>query len=259
MKLSDEETRQFGTDDTCMALGEMMTTTRTTYTITLDDDPMVCKMISRAMGIKSLPFTSTAALLGRLSHYAPLALFVDVHLGPNDCGLDAVPEFRKAWPFTPILVVTADEADDAIGNALASGANDFIRKPVNKIELNARLKARVAEMNVFAGRDLVLFGPLTYSRSFRALSSGERTCHLSPSEALLVECLLLAKGMVVPKDEIKRRVWGDLTVTDNALDKKIFDVRAAMRNVSEAVTLTTTYRHGFSLALTKSQVDSKAS
>ncbi len=236
-----------------------MSTARTTYTITLDDDPMVHKMITRAMGINSLPYTSTATLLGRLDRYEPLALFVDVHLGPDDCGLDAVPAFRKAWPFTPIMVVTADEADDAIGNALASGANDFIRKPVNRLELTARLKARVAEMSVLAGRDSLVFGPLTFSKTYRTVSSAERTLHLSPSEALLLECLLQANGMVVTKAEIKRRVWGDLKVTDSALDKKIYDVRAAIRELSDAVAITSTYRVGIALTLAKPQLAAEAS
>lgn len=235
-----------------------MSTERKTYTITLDDDPMVHKMIARAMGINSLPYSSTAMLLGRLERYEPMALFVDVHLGPDDCGLDAVPAFRKAWPFTPILVVTADDSDDAIGNALASGANDFIRKPVNRTELTARLKARLAEMAVLAGRDGTVCGPLTFSSRLRTVSAEGRTTHLSPSEALLLECLLQGKGMVVAKSEIKRRVWGDLKVTDNALDKKIFDVRVALRDLTDAVQISTTYRVGVSLTLVKAKSLPKA-
>ncbi|MCX6123302.1 MAG: hypothetical protein NTV34_00910 [Proteobacteria bacterium] len=68
------------------------------YTITLDDDPTVCKFISRATGINSLPFTSGAALLKRCESYDPVAVFVDVHLDVSDCGLDVIPHLRSLWP-----------------------------------------------------------------------------------------------------------------------------------------------------------------
>ncbi|HYX33900.1 MAG TPA: response regulator transcription factor [Oligoflexus sp.] len=236
-----------------------MNNTRAVYTITVDDDPAAHKMISRAMGINSLPYASTTALIARIDSYQPLALFVDVHLSPDECGLDAIPTFRQAWPFTPIIVVSADEADDAICNALASGANDYLRKPFHRQELTARLKARIGEMTLLSAKDELIFGPLRYSKIYRRVSCGDKSFHFSPSEALLFECLLQAKGMVVTKTELKRKVWGDVKVSDNAIDKKIFDVRKVVKDICDSVSVATTYGIGVGLTLAKPAKTEKAS
>ena len=51
---------------------------RTTYTITVDDDPMVRKMIEQVMGIKSLSFLSGQSLLSRAERYEPIALVYSI-------------------------------------------------------------------------------------------------------------------------------------------------------------------------------------
>lgn len=222
---------------------------KTAHTITLDDDPMVHKVISRYTGINSLPYTSTSGLVKELDHNAPLALFVDINLGPNDCGLDSIPVVRKAWPFTPIIVMTSEESDDAIGHALATGANDFVRKPLARSELSARLNARLAEMNLLSGRDSIEFGSLRFSKLYQTISCGTRVTHLSPSEARLLDCLMIANGMVVSRSELRRRVWGNVKVSENAIDKKIFDVRTAIKNTTDHVVIKSKYGVGISLVL----------
>jgi DNA-binding response OmpR family regulator len=155
-----------------------------------------------------------------------------------------IPELRELWPFAPIIVVTGDMKDDMIGHALAAGADDFVRKPLNAVELRARLKARVAQMGERAARDQITVSDLVYDRSFNTMAGKNKVRYLSATESRLWECLLEARGMVIPRGEVKRKVWGSIKVSDNALDKKLFDLRAHVKEVSQNVHLKSVYGSG---------------
>jgi DNA-binding response OmpR family regulator len=213
--------------------------------ITLDDDVLVSKIIEKITGMESLQFKSAKTLLQKApSLRTPSAVFVDIHLDDNESGLDIIPELREIWPFTPIIVITGDMKDDMIGHALAAGADDFIRKPINSIELRSRLKARIAQMNERASRDQIRVADMIYDRNFRTMTGQNKVRHLSQTESRLWECLTEARGMIVPRAEVKRKVWGSIKVSDNALDKKLFDLRAHVKEVSQRVRLKSIYGSG---------------
>ena len=225
------------------------------YTITLDDDPTVCKFIARATGINSLPFTSGAALLKRSASYDPVAVFVDVHLGVADCGLDVIPHLRKCWRHVPIIVITSDPTDDLVGNALATGADDFVRKPINVSELKGRLHARIAEMFTRKNVDVLSVGDLTFCHSLGSLESQGKIAYLPKLELHLFATLLQNRNMLVSRDELKRRLWGRIKVSDNALDKKISRIRQALADVGSQVTIQSLYGQGIVVNATKPEAN----
>src|SRR5690348_13248237 len=71
------------------------------YTITLDDDPMVAKMIQKALGLKTISFSSAETLTESIDRYQPVAAFVDIHLDADSNGLSIIPALREKWPFCP--------------------------------------------------------------------------------------------------------------------------------------------------------------
>ena len=214
------------------------------YTITLDDDPMVSKFIARATGIPSLPFTSSQSLQSNAFTHEPAAVFIDVHLGLNDSGLDSVPELRERWLYTPIIVVTGDIQDDLVGRALALGANDFIRKPIQVAELTGRLHARLSEMNAKRGSDVLSILDFKLYRSKRAIEKEEKITYLPLLETQLLVTLLENRDMLVSRDELKRKLWGSVAVSDNTLDKKISTVRRAFADIGSIMTVTAVYGQG---------------
>ena len=214
------------------------------YSITLDDDPTVAKIIGQATGISSLPFTSSAALIGRASSYEPVAVFIDVHLDVDDCGLDAIPTLRCIWPSTPIIVVTSDPLDTLVGSALARGANDFIRKPINIPELQGRLHARIAEMVARRESDEIVIGSFRLSKSRATADYRGKTANLTRFEAQLLMLLLENRNMTVERPEIKSRLWGKIKVSENTLDKKLSQLRKSLADVNAPFLVETVYGKG---------------
>lgn len=226
------------------------------YTITLDDDPLIAKVVSRMTGITSLPFTSIEALLKRAHSYQPVAAFVDVNLEEDDCGLDAITQLRKKWKFTPIIVITSDERDTLIGQALALGANDFLRKPLHPSELIARLHARIDEMTLRQKLDTITIADLEFSVSRMSLQKGCQVAHLPRLETQMLLELFEKRDMLVSRDAIKRRIWGRVNVSENTLDKKISQIRVALKAIGANVIIESHYGKGFMLrAATKPSID----
>ena len=206
------------------------------YTITLDDDPVMARIIEQATGLESISFMSTSKLLAKASSLEPQAVFVDVHLGVDDSGLDVLPKLREFWPNVVLLVITGDPNDALVGESLAAGANDFVRKPINAEEVRGRLRARIAEMAARRRIDELRFGTLVYSRSKGSIENAGMREYLPRLQAKLFEILWENRGAVVARSEIKVRMWGRVKVADNTLDKKVSNLRHLLGRINSGVT-----------------------
>ncbi|MBQ48191.1 MAG: hypothetical protein CMP10_12215 [Zetaproteobacteria bacterium] len=225
----------------------MVTKPESRYTITLDDDPMVHQIIEKSTKIKSHYFTNPDSLLQEVENYQPIAAFVDIHLEGAKTGLEIVPTLRATWPFCPILVITASPAEEAIINALSSGADDFVRKPIIPEELMARLKLRMEDSAQKAAKEVTNFGDISIDSVHRTVSGPKGKRYASPIEITLLGTLAHTEGAIVEKDALKVRCWGQIKVTDNALHRKLHAVRSLLKDVSEKVTIHTKYGVGFAL------------
>ncbi|MGE0173247.1 MAG: response regulator transcription factor [Oligoflexales bacterium] len=223
---------------------------RERYTITLDDDPTVHLIIQQATGITSLPFTSADALIARTDHYSPVAVFIDIFLAEDVNGLEVIPEIRKRWD-CPIIVITANAAVHHIGQALALGAHDFLVKPFQRHELQARLLARIGEAAERAGKSDIFIGDVIWTPKRRLLQRKNQECALTPYEALIFETLVHANGMVMSKGELMAKVWGNIKVNEGALDKKIFLIRKSLRYLGSSLEIRAEYGKGLYLFVPK--------
>ena len=226
------------------------------YTLTLDDDPFVGKLIEETLGIKNFHFESLAEFKKAYKKLRPVGAFIDIHLSEDESGLDVVPSMRELWPSTAIIVITADEDQKAVAEALASGADDFIRKPINPHEILARLTTRIGDIEDKLGNRVLRFGDFTVDLKYKSINGPGGQMTLSSREIELLAELVRSNGVVIPKDILKRKLWGNVSVSDNALDRKIFEVRKALKEVSAEVELHSIYGVGMVLRK-KSHSDDK--
>lgn len=213
--------------------------------IVLDDDPMVEVLIGAATGKHTLNFSDMHKLMDQLPSLRPFAFFVDIYLGVRENGLDILPQLKQLWPRCPVIVMTADRNDNLIGQALAAGADDFIRKPLNPKELLARMQARLGELAKSARQEVLRVGDLTLDTAHRVLANADQVQRfLSPTEMNLLACLYSAQGTVVRRDVMKRKCWGQAHVSDNALNRKLHEVRKVLQDISAQVNIKTVYGIG---------------
>jgi DNA-binding response OmpR family regulator len=152
--------------------------------------------------------------------------------------------------------MTSDADDNLIGNALALGADDFLRKPIVAAELTGRLHARIREMGARRVNDVLKVGDLTYSLSKYSIEVGQKITHLPKLEAELFNVLVQNRDMILTKDELKRRLWGRVVVSDNTLDKKLSVIRKALADIGSRMQVKSIYGQGVSVSYQKSAVKS---
>lgn len=223
------------------------------YCISLDDDPLIHKIIGGITKLTTLPFVSASKLLERADSYSPVVAFLDIYLGRDESGLQILPDLRRLWPSTPLIVMTGHTDTSLIGKALSLGAHDFLRKPLVADELNARMQARCFEVGERQQWEKFTFVDITCERSQRTVEGPAGKRFLSPGEWELLYLLVCAAGQTIPKDQIKGKLWGELKVSDNAMDRKLSTLRRALREVGAGVTISTQYGKGVVLMATPLQ------
>lgn len=215
------------------------------YSVTLDDDPMIYRLISKITGVNSLPFSDPDALLRRAPGLAPEAAFVDIMLGMEDkSGLDVIPQLNKIWPHTPILVITSQNVGQYVGQALASGAIDFLKKPLNHEELKARYSVRLEEAQEKKAACQFHIGKVNFDAFSRELLGEDQKAFLSPYASSVLLCLVQANGNTISRDVLKRKVWGSLKVNDNCLDRRLSEIRQSLRDIGASATVKSKYGKG---------------
>ncbi len=223
------------------------------YTITLDDDPSVHRLIEKSTGIRSLNFPSVEALLAEAPNQNPMAAFIDIHLGAESSGLNVIPILRGHWPFCALLVVTSNTTDEALSEALAAGADDFIRKPIRPKEIMARLQSRLGDLAEKEAKNILRIGDVTFHVARKTIKGKRGQAFLSPIAAILLSHLIQSKGMVLHRKVLKHKAWGKFVVSDNALDRKMHEIRAALQEISDHVKIKTTYGLGFAIEVAASE------
>lgn len=217
------------------------------YVITLDDDPMVSKIIEKALSLRSVSFPTITDFNQRIPNTEPLAIFVDIHLANDQSGLDIVPQLRTRWPYSPIIVITGDPADECLVDAFRKGADDFLLKPIKPREVHARFQTRLTHLQDRASKSALGAGDVTLDTAHRVVTGPNGRQFLAPVETLLLAQLIKAKGTVVPKEILKREAWGPVRVSDNAFYRKLFELRRALEGVSSNVKIQSVYGAGLSL------------
>ena len=217
------------------------------FTITLDDDVMMGMIIEKITGIPTRSFTNDEELFQSRLTLEPMAVFIDVMLSLKLNGIDLIGGLRQKWPYTPLIVMTSLADDAYIGQALAAGANDFMKKPLNPAELNARLRARIVEMQQKSKNQIFSYADFSYDRGSFSLKVGDQKTYLSPYCGKILESLLEGGGMVIPRDELKLRVWGDIKVAQNSVDRRISELRSIFKKLHSRVEIHAIYGSGITL------------
>ncbi len=165
------------------------------------------------------------------------ALILDLMLPGRD-GISIIEELRRARNAIPILVVTARaEIDDKV-SLLDRGADDYLVKPFDLRELDARLRAILRRP---AGRmtSLVTYGDLTVDLAGHSVAIDRHPVELSRREFRLLEILLARMGSVVPKERLMAQLFSfDEMVSINALELYVSRLRRKLDGAAlEIVTI----------------------
>ncbi len=217
------------------------------YIVIIDDDPLVHRFIERATGKTSSVFRSGKAVLERASSLKPSACFVDIYLDGELTGVDVISSLRRVWPGIPIIAMTGSKESRLIEITLSSGADDFIRKPLNATEVNARLNRRMTDhaQKDRAGR--LTFADLTLDTLTSNLMGKATKSSIDRKLLTIMKLLIEADQKPISHATLMAAVWGHVKVGKNALERKISQLRDLLKNLTVNVDLVSDYGVGYRL------------
>jgi two-component system response regulator TctD len=151
-------------------------------------------------------------------------ILLDIML-PDGDGRAFLADHRRAAKETPVIVMTARSAVSDRVDTLDTGADDYITKPFDFAELQARCRA-VLRRRGGSGQILRRFGDLCFDPLAATVTIGTETRDLRSREARLMEIFLDAPGRILSKDYLLDRVFSfSEPVTDNAVEVQVGRLR----------------------------------
>ena len=140
------------------------------------------------------------------SHYDIILL--DVML-PKLTGFEVCQQIRE-FSTVPIIMLTAkgDDMDKILG--LEYGADDYITKPFNILEVKARIKAIMRRMQKReVAPSVMVFEDLKINEEYRRVLVKDREINLTSREFEVLELLASAPGKVYSREELLKTIWGE--------------------------------------------------
>ncbi|MEI7614673.1 MAG: response regulator transcription factor [Betaproteobacteria bacterium] len=161
-------------------------------------------------------------------------LILDLGL-PRMSGLEVLKRLRSRKSKMPVLILTALDGTSDRVKGLDLGADDYMAKPFELIELEARVRALTRRST--GTTPTIEFGALTFDQTDRcALLNGEML-DLSARELGLLEILMSRAGRLVSKDQLVEHLceWGE-EVSHNAIEVYVHRLRKKIETSGVAIT-----------------------
>jgi len=215
-----------------------------------DDEAGVLSLLDEALkrsGYATLLAANGAEALDIARRSKPDLCIVDINM-PLLNGYEFLQRFRQDDVNTPVLLLSARDAEEDVIRGLKYGADDYVRKPFGVDELLLRVAAILRRVQPQSASDLILrCGELVVNIDTHEVHFGDELIDLSATEFRLLEVLLERTGRVVTREQLLREVWNiDFDSETSVLDTYVSYVRKKIHR-SDFAPITTVRGVGFKI------------
>lgn len=151
-------------------------------------------------------------------------IILDIGL-PKRPGLEVLKQIRTAGNKTPVIILTAHDSIESKIKGLDMGADDYLVKPFDLNELNARIRALVRRAQ---GRANTIFKyrNVTIDPAAHSVMVNKKIINVPRREFSLLQKLLENNGVVLSREQLTQSIYGwDEDVDSNALEVHIHNLR----------------------------------
>jgi two-component system response regulator MprA len=220
----------------------------------VDDDRALRDALRRALvlaGYETLPVANGEDAIAEATMSAPDAIVLDIGL-PDIDGLEVCRRLRDAGNRVPVLMLTARDAVADRIDGLDAGADDYLVKPFDVGELQARLRALLRRGGANGDVSGLSFLELRLDGARHGVSVGDSFVELTRTEYQLLELLMLNPGRVLPHSLIYERVWGyDFGPASNSLRVYVGYLRRKLEQPFDRPLIRTIRGVGYALEATQ--------
>jgi DNA-binding response OmpR family regulator len=155
-------------------------------------------------------------------------VILDINL-PGLDGLSLLRQMRARGDERPVIILTARSDTQERVAGLDSGADDYLVKPFEMAELEARVRA-LSRRKPRELRERLELGPLTLDLGARHVEVGDAPLPMPRREVSVLELLLLAQGRTVPKADLLEHTYGvGADVEESAIEVHVSRLRKRLR------------------------------
>jgi two-component system, OmpR family, alkaline phosphatase synthesis response regulator PhoP len=149
----------------------------------------------------------------------PDIVILDLML-PGIDGLKVCEIIRREHKEVGIIMLTAKSQDMDKIIALEFGADDYMTKPFNPLELVARTKSLLRRLKIDKDDGFLYYPPFKLDISAQRMFKDDKELELTPTEFLLMKYFMKCPGKALSRDELLNVIWGKNYIGD----PKIVDV-----------------------------------
>lgn len=162
--------------------------------------------------------------LSAVQSYGYDLIVLDLSL-PDMDGIDVLREIRARRLAVPVLILTArDDLDDRV-LGLDLGADDYMTKPFEQSELEARIRAAVRRVSLNKSTILDV-GALRFDLRNNTVTVEGRNLELTARETMVLRSLIEANGRLTPKSQLLDAITNlDMDVSENAVEQYVSRLR----------------------------------
>ena len=179
--------------------------------LVVEDDAPVRNLITTTLKLHDYRFLTAAngetALIEASSHN-PDIILLDLGL-PDIDGINIIRQIRT-WSMTPIIVISARSEDTDKIEALDNGADDYLTKPFNILELKARIRAllrRAGRTEEKAAGNSLTIGTITLDLDARNAYKNGQLADLTAKEFDVIEFLMRNPNRVYSREALLDTIW----------------------------------------------------
>ncbi len=193
----------------------------------IEDDVTICRLLKE--GLEDESYAVDVAHDGSEGYRTASAdeydvIILDIML-PEMNGYEVCRALRKDGNKTPILMLTARDAERDIVEGLDTGADDYLAKPFSFDVLLARIRALLRRPNEKL-EEILQVGDLKLDPSLKKVTRASQEINLTAKEYGVLEYLMRNKGKVLSKEQIISHVWDfDADVLPNNVELFIMFLR----------------------------------
>ncbi len=207
---------------------------------------MVYETFTKAGYSCTSAFSGTEALLRAESGEFGL-IILDLML-PGMSGDEVLKNIRKKSS-VPVIVLSAKDELDTKVDLLTLGANDYMTKPFELKELEARALVQLRDNKTGHSGGIIEFKQLKYDIQKKQVSISGENIPLTVHELKIMELLLRHPGQVFSKNEIYEYAWDDYYIgEDKTINVHISNIRQKIKKVTDTEYIETVWGLGFKLA-----------
>jgi len=228
--------------------------------LVIEDEPTLARLLSYNLSQEGYETSVVdhggeglqAAMSGRFD-----LVILDIML-PGLNGFEVLNRLRQSSVMTPVIILTARNAEEEVVQGLKHGADDYITKPFGVAELLARVSAvlrrtQQEEMKpAETAEKVITAGELSiYPEKYEVVLHGE-SIPLRPKEFEVLLYLVKRPGMVITRDDLMNVVWGfDYIGGQRTVDVHVSSLRKKLELGGQSVQIESIRGVGYKLVMPK--------